>query len=541
MKENIEVSELDDDITLATGEALGKSIIEEAVYNYKNKKNYYGSSYYNNEEITNAVNITTKDIDRLAFNAQNRLNNILRINQTARYYINKDDLVGRVHESIETNINTDYEIKFPKYTKKNKKKYDEIRVLTNDFLKKINIENLIIRSITTTFDEGNFSMYLRKNSTNKQYSVDYYPLGILEVSDYLCNGEPYLLINMKKLKRSLKKTNKKSKNGTALFFNNLEEEIRENYPYEIYKAYVNNENYAKLNIENTGILRINNLNRKYGLTPYFKAIKPCLKLEQIEESDDKNLKARGKKIIHQVLRKELFDDNNNTSVKWHEGTLVAHDRFIQAWKHDPVVYTSFPWVEKIEYIEPKIEPTNIANINLYRNKIATALGISFLISEKGAYSSAQINIDQLMKIIDKIAKQLESVLKKWCEFILVDNGYDINMCPDIKVCNAELMKMELKLKIADTLFNKFGMSFQSTYEMLGRNYETEKLLRESENEKNVSDKIFYPRQTSYTYNGKDNTNQESKGGRKSALKDGKTKDIDKVIEDKERRSKNETD
>lgn len=542
MAKKIKVSELDEDATLVTSDALGQSIIEQAVHNYQSRNHFY-SSYYNNETSTNGINITPKDIDNLAYNAQNNLSNILKINQIVRYYINKDDLIGRVHEAIETNVNTDYEMKFPNYTEEEKETYDEVENLIKDFLKKIGIKNLIVKSITSTFDEGNFGMYLRKNSINKEYKIDYYPLGVLEVSDYLCDGEPYLLIDIKELKKRLRKTNKKNRNGKSLFFDSIDEEIKENYPIEVYNAFKNNDNFAKLNIKNTGMLRVNNINRKYGLSPYFKAIKPCLRLEEIEESDDKNLKARGKKIIHQVLRKELFDDSNKTNVKWHEGTIVAHERFIEAWKYDPVVYTSFPWVEKIEYVEPKIEPTNINTINLYRSKITTALGIGFLISEKGAYASAQINIDQLMKMIDKIAQQLEDILKKWCEGVLIDNGFDLKYCPDIKVCNAELMKMELKLKFADILFNKFGMSFKSTYEMLGRNYETEKLLRQKENKESLDKETFYPRQTSYTYTGdnEETTDEDKKAGRPTALKDGETKNMDKVVEDKERRNEDEVD
>ncbi|WP_162267018.1 hypothetical protein, partial [Clostridium botulinum] len=96
---------------------------------------------------------------------------------------------------------------------------------------------------------------------------------------------------------------------------------------------------------------------------------------------------------------------------------------------------------------------------------------------------------------------------------------------------------------ADILFNKFGMSFKSTYEMLGRNYETEKLLRQKENKEILDKETFYPRQTSYTYTGdnEENTDEDKKAGRPTALKDGETKNMDKVVEDKERRNEDEVD
>lgn len=52
------------------------------------------------------------------------------------------------------------------------------------------------------------------------YNVSWYPLGVVEVSDYDVNGEPQILINMKELQSRLRKTIKKTKNNKALFLKN---------------------------------------------------------------------------------------------------------------------------------------------------------------------------------------------------------------------------------------------------------------------------------------------------------------------------------
>jgi hypothetical protein len=42
--------------------------------------------------------------------------------------------------------------------------------------------------------------------------------------------------------------------------------------------------------------------------------------------------------------------------------------------------------------------------------------------------------------------------------------------------------MELRMKLADIIFNKFGASFKTTYELLNIDYENEKQRREEEND-----------------------------------------------------------
>ena len=71
---------------------------------------------------------------------------------------------------------------------------------------------------------------------------------------------------------------------------------------EIAEAYIDKEHYAKLDIQRCGVNRFCNMNRKYGLTPVFKALKPNLMLDTFDEADKINTKAKAKKIIHQVLR-----------------------------------------------------------------------------------------------------------------------------------------------------------------------------------------------------------------------------------------------
>ncbi|RNB59530.1 hypothetical protein EDM57_05150 [Brevibacillus gelatini] len=488
------VEQLDEDTYLVTSEAIERQMLVEAVRDYQNKSGIK-STYFNENGL---INFKIDDIDKLALNAQTNLQNIIKINNIVRFFVNKNDILGKVYEAIETNVNSEWTLSYPNYNESEKETFDEVDRLIRDFNQKINLNRLITESIPMTYLEGNYPMYLR-NDGNGNYQVDYYPLGVCEVADYTENGEPYLLINISELKSRLQKIYKKDKKNKALFYSNMDEEIKSTYPEEVFKAYKNNEQYAKLNIDFTGIPRVNNLKRKYGLSPIFKALKSVIRLENIELSDDKNTLVRGKKIIFQKLSKELItSDKPIANITWHAAQAKAHMDLMAALNSQGTsVFTGTPWTESIEYIEPKLELTNVQTKNQYRQEIMTAVGISFLNAGDKAYGSAKISIEELMKTINKIGEQLEHILHKWYKFLLLENGYDVKYCPKIKVINSEKLNMELSMDYAKLLHSQLNASLHTVYSVLGLDVKTEAKLRQEEKE-NGYEEIFSPRLTSYT-------------------------------------------
>lgn len=87
----------------------------------------------------------------------------------------------------------------------------------------------------------------------------------------------------------------KSKKNKPLFFKNTAEEIKNNYPKEVTKAYTSKEKYAILDVQRTGVNRFGNMNRKYGISPVFKALKPKIMLDTFDKTDNVNAKAKAKK------------------------------------------------------------------------------------------------------------------------------------------------------------------------------------------------------------------------------------------------------
>ena len=522
-------SSLDSDTDLITSAEVGKQWLQTAMFNFNN--NYHQYSTYLNENAFGTNLITDTELDILSQNPQNDLLKVQRINNIARFFINKDDLIGKVYETIESNVNTEYKLSYKDYSnnKSRQKIQEKVQDIIEDFNSQINIKSLLRKVVPLTYSEGNYPMYLRKNNKGN-YVVDYYPLGVTEVSDYEVDGEPYLLFNITELKNRLQKVNKKNKDGTFMFFKDIDEEIKNNYPPEVYSGFTSKNQYVKLDIKNSGILRINNMNRKYGVTPIFRTFKAASTLETFDNTDKINAKSKGKKIIFQKLRKEIMGLNADRQA--FEEMAYAHDALMSAWKSDTVVYTAPAWVESLQYVEVKTENTNIDSKNYYRTKIMSNLGISFLSNDsKATLTSSQISIKELMKMINKITEGLESILEKWYKVILIDNNIDLIYCPTIKIIDSELQEMSLRIELAQTLFDKFGMSYRSAFEMLNCDFENEKVLRKIENEENLDEEVFYPRLSAFTVSGKDQTTTDDTGGRPP---DEKSKNVDRQVTDKNR-------
>lgn len=509
-----------EEIAILTSEEKAKHWMEEALQSFDPTNKQY--SVYLNEQSGEDPKLTIEDIKRLAKNAQSDLNKILKINSLVRQEINEDDIIGKVYEAVVSNLNANVRISFDnlpqKYTKKKK---DEAEKLIKRFHKETNINHILSSSIPTVYTEGNCIKYLREK--NGHYVVDTYPLGVAIVSDYNVNGNPYILIDIRELTSRLQKTTIKGRKNKPLFFNSIVDEIKNNYPPEVYQAYIDKEHYAKLDIQRCGVNRFCNMNRKYGLTPVFKALKPNLMLDTFDEADKINAKAKAKKIIHQVLRSELLGTEGNR--KGLEEMAYAHENLVKAFRNPTVLYTSPPFVEKIEYVEPKVEMSNVDSINQYRSRVTSTLGISFLNTDgKQTVSTANISIKQLMKTINKIAEQEEKILEQWYCLILQENDIPLEYCPTPHILDAELLEFEMRKDLSELLFSKYNCSYSTAYELVGMDVRDEIEKRKQEKELGYED-ILSVHPTSYNSAG-DSTDSDNKGGRPSGSDDESKQEYD---------------
>lgn len=500
----------DKTVVLTTTE-MGKKWLETAMKNYDPENKIY-SAYLN--DISAGKPIITKEIlDELAVNPQNDLKKVRKINDIARIYVNKDWIIGKVAEVIDTNINSEYRLSYKDFTSDDEKmkKLNECKDIISNFNDEINLRRFIKNSVPTSFIEGNYITYCRVMEDG-HCNVSWYPLGVAEVSDYDVNGEPQILINMNELLTRLRKTIKKTKNNKALFFEKLEAEIKANYPKEVYDAFINKDPYAKLDCKWSGDMRLNNQNRRYGVTPIFRALYPALMLEQFDDTDRVNAKARAKKFIVQLLNEKLLGANADRDS--YEEQAFAHENLMEAFKQKLVLVTTPAYVKDIKYVEPSTPNTDVDTVTNYVNRELSTLGISFLMNTEGTGASvASISLDQLMKTINCITEQLEFILEKWYRNILVEKGYDAEFAPTIRILDSELLEMDVKQDLAKLLYCNFNCSMETALSILGLDVNDEKAKRIKENDEALHE-TFFPRSTAFTSSGRGEVAPpENKGGR----------------------------
>lgn len=509
-------SKTDDGTIVATSaEDITQRRLSIALSTYDSKNENY--SVYLNEGVSPSKFLSVEEIDDLLTNTQNDLNKVLKINAYNRKLINKNDIVGKTVESIDTNINTEIKLRYGRAEEgRNKKKLlSSCKNLIKDANESMRTNQLTRNAITTSYIEGNWIAYLRHENKDN-YTVDVYPLGVCIITETMRNGEPIVWFDINELRRRLQKVYRKNKKKKPLMFENMEDEIKNSYPAEVYKAFKNKEDYAVLDPKYTGVIRINNLNRKYGVSPITRAYTDLNMLDTFADTDRINSKAKGKKIIHQKMRKETMGQDFNKD--FFPELSYAHQNFMNAWKQSTVVVTSPPTVEEITYVEPSVEMTSKDTYNIYRSKVLATLGIQFLMdSGSQSVSTASISITQLMRTINAISGQYQDILKKWYKQIILDNGYPVDYTPDVEVIDSEMLENDVKISLASLLYNTLNASLETCYDMVGLDIVDEAEKRISEKDKGYDD-IFSPRLTAYT-NSKDKKNTDDKGGRPQNITD----------------------
>lgn len=502
----VEITEdLDDSTTLITSnKEYSQKLINNALSSYAGNDRTYSRSL--TEQSLMSTTLTEAKIEYLAKSAQDDLHKIQEINTFIDLYLNKDDIIGKTYEIIEANTNAQYQLSYPSVEGRNKNvQLDKVKSFINDFNEQIELEELIIETIPYVYSTGNRIYYLRKTKYDT-YQVEKYPLGMAQISDYKINNEPVVYLSMSDIIGRMTGVSYLNPMSSSILSNidlktyeSLEEDIKANFPKEVYKAYLaDSSTLIKLNTDLSAVIRTNNRGKKYGLSPIFKALNPALKLEVQEKADSMDSKARAKKIIFQQISDKLLgDDGTDVDLGM---TIYSHNELIKAWKNEVVLYTGSPAVKDLKYVEPKADTDRFNSLNYYNTKVMSALGISFLSGEsKQGLVSSQISLTELMRVIDKISKQLEHNINKWYKHVLHEAGLPVKYAPKIKVLDSELLEMELRMQLADNLFNKYGMSYESTYNMLGVDFNTEKERRILENEENLDLDVFAPRMTNFTF------------------------------------------
>ena len=156
------------------------------------------------KEHGSATLLDFEKIKSLANNIQNDLDKVLQLNAIIRRFIVTDDIIGKVYESLETNLNTNFKLSYTKFDGRNKnKQMKRVDQIIDEFNYEVNLKQIIRDAIPLTYAEGNHILYLRKEG--ETYSIDFLPLGIAKVSDYTVGGNPQIVIDVTELTSRLRK------------------------------------------------------------------------------------------------------------------------------------------------------------------------------------------------------------------------------------------------------------------------------------------------------------------------------------------------
>lgn len=516
----VEVTDVkeDDTLVVTSTKEYTQDMLKKTLSSYAGAEQTYSRQI--NEQTFMRTQLTEQKIEQLAYLPQDNLTKVQEINNYIDFYINKDDIIGRAYETIVANLNSNYTLSYPAVEGRNRKAaLDRVKERIDQFNEEIEIEALIQETIPYAYANGNRVLYLRKTRYDT-YQVDRYPLGMVQLTNYKVNNEPVVAFNLANLggritgNNTLIPTNNTTlTNFTFKMFPDLNDEIRENFPREIYRAYVEGSgNLIRLNTDLTGVIRTNNRGKRYGVSPIFKALSPALRLEIQEKADSVESRVRAKKIIFQKISSDLLgEDGEDIDLA---PTIYSHGELVKAFQNEVVLYTGAPWVDDVKYVEPKANAEHSNLLNYYRSKVLSALGISFLNGDsRTGMVTANISLAELMKEIDKIGKQLSKNINKWYKKILADEGMPIEYAPTIEVLDSELLELELRMSLVEKLFNLLGMSYEGAYNMLGVDFNTEKERRSSENEENLDTDVFFPRMNANTFSAKGAEDYENEDNR----------------------------
>lgn len=486
---------------------------------------------------TNSNALTVTYIDQLASGIHSNIENLKIANQIIVKNVDSDGLMGYTYSVIHSNFPTKYNISYKKVPEGAEDKTLEIRELIENFNDSIHLSSLIKQIGSAGYLEGNVPITLR--AVNGGYVVDLLPLSIAYPSDYRINGDNLIEFDIKTLKTKLNKTYKKTRKNKAIYFENIQKEIKGNFGDEVVKAYNDGESYVRLNPKFSDCVTVNNLGRKFGVSPFFRSLKPLVVLNNIQTADVSDSNARSKKIIFQKLRKELATGGQAKSGLYLTEQELAHNGLMQALKTNLCAYTA-PWfVESLEFVSSKANNDDASKQMVqYTTKYLQSLGIEFIDTESGGFSGVNVSITQIVRAINDIKSDIERVFSKFYKTVLEINGIDPSLAPSLRIDDAETLEMEMRLDLAKFAYGTLNASLDTVFNLIGLDINEETVKRKQENEDNL-DKIFAPRVTAYTNSGGSSAESVTENGKSTAGRPQSNKDKSKQDFDKNyRKSKN---
>lgn len=528
---------LDEDTVLVTS-AGNKQFIEEktqeilrsAIDSY-NGNRIRQSSVFTDDTFT-ANTLTVDRINTLAVGINSDLTKVLDANTYILQALNTNDLFGLAYSIMYSVINTHYKTIYnnPYKVEVDETTMEDVRTLIDAFNQDVGLSYIIRNAIAGTYIEGNYSMYLILDK-KKLPQIQNYPLSLCYPSYYMYGNDRILEFNINDLKSKIRKTYQKTKKNKGVYYDNVDKEIKDNYPQEIYKGYSDGEKIVRLNPQYAKCLTINSFGKRFGVSPFFRALKSSIVMDNLNKADIAGSKSRSKIILFQKLSDKLLG-NDGTKRGLAEQQL-AHKQAAEALQTQSCLYTPPAFVESLEYITPKNSNTDSVNqMKVYTTKLLNALGISFYDSESATGTSVTVSYKGLLQIVNSMSESLAQIISRYYQEVLEFYGYDRKLAPTLKINPAEELDINTKIELAKLIYTTFNCSAKTSLEYLGLDLDDEVNKRQKENEAGVYE-VLFPRATSYTSSGNDTDNGAGRPTETKTNDDGK-QEYDKNYNQNER-------
>ena len=147
----------------------------------------------------------------------------------------------------------------------------------------------------------------------------------------------------------------------------------------------------------------------------------------------------------------------------------------------------------------------------YTTSAMQSLGIGF-VSDSSNVGTARLSVEQLMRTINSISEQLESILFDYYRIVLEKNGIDPAFAPHISIVDSEQLSADVKRALSSYLYTTLNCSLETALEVVGLDIDDERIRREHENSEKM-ESIFFPRATGYTTSGSGSSSSGGGGGR----------------------------
>lgn len=479
-----------------------EQILADALRGYDTEKRNYQSSVFPDENSSN-TELTIEHINELATGIHSTLDNVISANEIILKILDTNPLFGLAYSIFTSVINTDYKLIYsnPYKVEVDEQTMNEVKTLIEVFNNDVEITEVIRNAISGSYLEGNHILYLALDKS-KVPQIQSFPLSLCYPSYYMSGNDRILEFNVADLKTRLRKTYPKTKKNKAVYYDKIEEEVKDNYPTEIFKAFKDGEKVIKLDSKYGKCLTVNNYGRRFGLSPLFKALKPSIVVDNLTKADIANSKSRSKIIIFQKLSDKLLGDNGDK--RGFAEQQLAHQQAASALQTSSCLYTAPAYVESLEYITPKnINSEAVEMQKQYNTQLLSALGISFYDSESATGTSVTVSYNGLLKLVNSIAESLSRIISRFYQELLDFYNFDRRLAPTISISPAEELDVDKKMELAKILYTTFNCSLETSLKYVGLDSEDEVAKRKTENE-NGTYTVMFPRATSYTTNNEDN-------------------------------------